>query len=325
LKSKMKIQNSIRDAFDAQLAINNSLKKIVDDTLEGAKHGRWHYESRTKELESFAVKLESGRVDDPFHLEDFLACTLVVPNASQIDEAIKLVRKFFSIRYRRPKIAGQTHKQADSFPFDDVRLYVVRKQGKGLPPDPIDNVVFEIQVKTFLQHAWGIATHDFGYKSDEVSWGKDRVVAHLKAALEHVELSLKEAETLAKSPAVALVNPQTKLVADAVSLLKKHWKRSDLPKNLRGLGSSIADIMKVSQLSHGELDEMLSQLGKSQGGLPMNLSPYGVVLTAILGTKAADLDQGLSQARRSKILLTPELILPAGFPSAEAAEAIVQL
>jgi len=321
----MKIQNSIRDAFNSQSAINSSLKKVVDDTLESAKHERWHYESRTKELESFAIKIESGRVDDPFHLEDFLACTLVVPNTSQIDEAIAVVENFFSIRYRRPKVAGQTHKQADSFPFDDVRLYVVRKPGKGLPPIPLDNVVFEIQVKTFLQHAWGIATHDFRYKSDEVSWGKDRVVAHLKAALEHVELSLKEAETLAKSPAVALVNPQTKLVADAVSLLKKHWKRADLPKNLRGLGSSIAEIMKVAQLSCDELDLMLSQLEKSQGGLPLNLSPYGVVLTAILSTKAADLDQGLSQTRRSRILLTPELTLPPGFPSAKATEAVVQL
>lgn len=321
----MKIQTSIRDAFDAQSAINNSLKKIVDDTIGVAKNKQWHFESRVKELESFAVKLESGRVSDPLHLEDFLACTIVVPNTSQIEDAISLVRKFCTIKYRRPKVAGQTFKQADAFPFDDVRLYVVRKPGKGLPVDPVDSVVFEIQVKTFLQHAWGIATHDFNYKSDEVSWGKDRVVAHLKAALEHVELSLKEADTLARSPAVALSNPRTKLVSEAIGLLRKHWKRDDLPKNLRGLASSIADIIEMAQINAKQLDDMLITLSKSKGVLPLNLSPYGVVLTAILSNKPAELDRGLFEVKKSKILLTRELSLPAGFPSPAASSYTIQI
>ncbi|MER9871838.1 hypothetical protein [Mesorhizobium sp. M0195] len=235
----MKIQASVRKIFDDQFEINSLLISHVDSAMRGLKESRWHYESRLKELESFAVKLESGRVTNPRALEDFLACTLVVPTTADVKRAIASVQKQFNIRYRRPKKELETNKAADSFPFDDVRLYCVRYNDGSLPPEPIDNIVFEVQVKTFLQHAWGIATHDFNYKTDVVTWGKDRVVAHLKAALEHVELSLQEANNLASSSVVALVSPKIRSIADVIAVLKKHWKRPDLPDNLRGLAETI--------------------------------------------------------------------------------------
>jgi hypothetical protein len=38
----------------------------------------WFFTWRLKELESFALKIETGRVSNPVALEDFFACTIVL-------------------------------------------------------------------------------------------------------------------------------------------------------------------------------------------------------------------------------------------------------
>src|SRR5258707_14772802 len=106
----MKIPGSIRQMHEDQKAVNDRLKIVVDEHMTGLKRLRWHYESRVKELTSFALKIESGRFQNPEALEDFFACTLVVANATEIVEAERLVRENFMVKERRPKRIVKTHK-----------------------------------------------------------------------------------------------------------------------------------------------------------------------------------------------------------------------
>jgi hypothetical protein len=85
------------------------------------------YVGRVKELESFALKIETGRVPDPARMEDFFACTIVVPTLSQIEEAERLVSSLFDGVGRRPPNDAETRKTASDFAFDDLRLYVARR------------------------------------------------------------------------------------------------------------------------------------------------------------------------------------------------------
>src|ERR1039458_7003995 len=171
----MKIPASIRRLHEDQKAVNDRLKSVVDERMAGLKKPRWHYESRVKELPSFALKIESGRFQKPEALEDFFACTLVVSNATEIAEAERLVGDHFTVQYRRPKQIDKTHKPSNSFPFDDLRVYAVLREGPAIPPTDLAGIAFEVQIKTFLQHAWSIATHDLLYKSDDVNWSKERI------------------------------------------------------------------------------------------------------------------------------------------------------
>jgi ppGpp synthetase/RelA/SpoT-type nucleotidyltranferase len=168
----MKIPASVRALYEDQKGTNERLRKTVDERMRGIKKERWHYESRVKELASFALKVESGRFKSPRSLEDFFACTLVVANAREIDEAEQLMRDSFAVERRKPELAGRTHKAANQFPFDDLRLYVSLPVGPAVPPSDLNGVVFEVQIKTFLQHAWSIATHELVYKTDDVNWSK---------------------------------------------------------------------------------------------------------------------------------------------------------
>src|SRR5206468_2063197 len=125
---------SIRRVYEDQKAANDRLRIVVDERMRGLKNPRWHYVSRVKELHSFALKIESGRFPDPAALEDFFACTVVVANATEIEEAERLIRDNFALRARKPPSADRTHKAADAFPFDDLRLYVTLLGGPATPP-----------------------------------------------------------------------------------------------------------------------------------------------------------------------------------------------
>ena len=112
----MKIPRSIRQVYDDQKAVNDRLRDIVDSRMAGIRKEHWHYQGRVKELQSFALKVESGRVPNPSALEDFFACTLVVANTSEITEAEKAITSTFSVRQRRPEDPERTHKAPDAFP-----------------------------------------------------------------------------------------------------------------------------------------------------------------------------------------------------------------
>ena len=196
----MKVQGSVRELYSSHKEQYDLLKARVDKKIVALKRARWHYESRIKPEESFALKIETGRCKNPRMLEDFLACTIVVENQKEIETAIKLVNECnFKIKYRRPTSEQVTFKRSNSFPFDDLRLYVEWQDDPTERPLGLSGLLFEIQIKTYLQHAWAIATHDLVYKTDSVSWPKERIAYQVKAMLEHAEVSITKAEELAHS------------------------------------------------------------------------------------------------------------------------------
>ncbi len=279
----MKVPASIRQLHEDQKIINDRLRKTVDDRMLSLINPRWHYESRVKELTSFALKIETGRFDNPQVLEDFFACTIVVANATEIVEAENSINDNFVVTRRRPRDPRKTHKAPDSFPFDDLRLYVTLPQGPAIPPTDLSGVVFEIQIKTFLQHAWSIATHDLLYKTDDANWNKERIAYQIKAMLEHAELSIQEAESLAACGALAKEDPHTVAIRRGIELAKSQWSKDELPEDVRRLASNITALINALGLNIVRLQEILND-GKAQraGMHPSNLSPYAIVVQYLL-------------------------------------------
>ncbi|MFY8092573.1 MAG: hypothetical protein ACOVN0_03725 [Niveispirillum sp.] len=323
----MKIPASVRALYEAQEAICRNLKFEIDNTLMVLKSPRWHYESRIKGLESYAVKIESGRVRYPEKLEDFFACTIVVPNTSEIDKAISLIEGRFEIKYRRPQSTSETSKAADVFRFDDLRLYVKRGNDGSRPSVPLDEVLFEVQIKTFLQHAWSVATHDLTYKSENVRWGKDRIAAHLRAMIEQAEISIQEAEHLSSSSALSMNDASSNIVADIIKVLNLHWNKSDLPDNLRGLANIINSIITSMNIKPAELNEILTKEKLlNAGSLDLNVSPYGVIIQALARHRRVEFESALdNKTNKLKIVLLPEMTLPAGFPNITSMASIIHI
>lgn len=308
----MKVPASIRRLYEDQKGVNDRLQRAVDERITGLKNPRWHYESRVKELPSFALKVESGRFSDPRALEDFFACTIVVANATEIDKAERLVRDNFTVGSRRPRHADQTHKAPDAFPFDDLRLYVTLPEDPALPPTDLTGVVFEIQIKTFLQHAWSIATHDLVYKTDDLNWSTQRIAYQIKAMLEHAEVSIQEAERLATSNILAKEDPRTTAIKKGIVLLKSQWGADELPEDVRLLATNVSDLLKALRVNVDRLQQILVT-GKSQrgGAHPANLSPYCTVVQYLFHAEQVKMTALLSDPdSRIKVLIPEEIELP---------------
>lgn len=309
----MKIPHSVRALYAEQLPINERLRAKVDKTLRAiAAPRRWYYESRIKTEDSFALKLESGRVRDPRAAEDFFACTLVVQNLSAIEQAEQKIRDLFQIVERRPRAADQTHKLAETFPFDDLRLYGLWKDDPSLPETGLSPVRFEIQVKTFLQHAWGIATHDLIYKTDDVSWSRQRIAYQIKAMLEHAEVSIQEADRLAQTVALAKSQPDTEVLKDIILLLKETWDSASLPADLRRLAENTRNIMTLARIEVAEVRAAIeAECRRQKGSLPANISPYATIVQAVAWHNGQALRAGLAKRGLSvRLLLTDEMDLP---------------
>jgi ppGpp synthetase/RelA/SpoT-type nucleotidyltranferase len=320
----MKIPASIRRLFEDQRALNNRLKPTVDARIAGIKDERWHYVSRIKELASFALKLESGRFGNATPLEDFFACTLVVANAAEIDRAEKLIHDNFSVNERRPPLQNQTHKTAYEFPFDDLRLFVSLGISPTSPPTDLDSITFEVQIKTFLQHAWSIATHNLVYKTDDANWSKERIAFQTKAMLEHAEISIQEAENLATSSALAKEDWRTYRIKLAIALLKRQWGLGELPTDIRRLAENMMQLLEKLRIDYPDLEKILDDGKKARAGAhPSNLSPYATIIQYLVYAEK-DKMMALLQGEPKKVMIVipEEVELPTGIDRAQCRNAI---
>jgi hypothetical protein len=282
----------------------------VDDLFRAKKSPRWHYESRVKGEQSFALKLETGR-DDPRMPEDLFGATLVVENYTKRKEAEEMVSELFTLVERRPANPKKTHLRPHSFDFDELRIYVKWRDEPSQKPTGLDGRVFEVQIKTFLQHAWGIATHDLIYKTDQINWGLTRVAYQVKAMLENAELSISEANRLTDSSMLDRTDGDSESVAAAATQIRSRWPPEALPKDMVRLTANLLNLIRVFQLTDSaELWTAIDQATElGRGAKTLNLSPYSAMIDALIGMKGATLFSKLKTGKH-RLFIPKEITLP---------------
>jgi ppGpp synthetase/RelA/SpoT-type nucleotidyltranferase len=302
----MKIPSAVRHAYDSQAEGNAELQRRVRTLIDDFRDPRWHYEDRIKEVESFALKIESGRVHDPYFLEDFLGCTIVVRNALEVPKVEQAIHERFKLMERRPPHDDSTWYSPDRFPFDYLRLYVRLRESAILPVTPLHNITFELQIKTFLQHAWSVATHDLIYKTDDVQWSKERIAYQIKAMLEHAEVSIEQAESLSSSIIVNRDDRTSRDLQGVIGLIRDFWPVERLPTNFKQLGKNIQEVLDRLRLSCERLKEILGlEETAGRGAQSLNLTPYGVVVQAILTHERDRFDSYVTNPRTRRAIMVP--------------------
>lgn len=294
----MKINNLIRSLYQELKEKNQLLEMRVKREFEARKQNQWFFFSRIKEEESFALKLETGRVTNPSEMEDFFACTLVVENRLAISAAVAIIEQICDVVERRPPSDDRTHKSPHEFSFDDLRLYVKLKVNDQLPPTPLNELVFEVQVKTFLQHAWGIATHDLVYKGQSVNWGRARVAFQIKAMLEHAEISIESVDSIAKSSLLKQTDDKFHDVTLVIGWLIATWDEDGLPSDMVRLAQNILALAKAVGVTIDEVfDAVRNDTNQGEGAALRDLTPYAVVIRGLYNHHQSKLAQYLKKER----------------------------
>jgi hypothetical protein len=285
----MKIARCIRDLHRQCAERNARLADEVRDVLRPrVEEHHWFFLWRLKELESYALKIETGRVANPSQMDDFYACTIVVPTMVEIEQAELLVNSLYDSIKRKPSTDAMTHKRPSSFVFDDLRLYVSRRSSVSGRNADLTGLVFEVQIKTILQHAWALATHDLIYKSDTISWPLERIAFQVKAMLEHAEVAIAEANRLADASAVSKKDQRTVDTLRLILDLRHIWSLDHLPCDIKRLAETIYEILGASDLAAERYREIINAEKCRCGILPGDSSPYSFTVQALANN--ADID-----------------------------------
>jgi ppGpp synthetase/RelA/SpoT-type nucleotidyltranferase len=306
----MKIDRHVRSAFEEQRTLNEALAVEVRRIFK-AIYERWHFESRLKEEESFAQKIEAGFYTGRMVLDDFLGTTLVVQNPSQVHSALEFVSDNFKVVYTRPKSPVATKLGPSDFAFNGIRMYVRLKPDKYGQKRSFDGIVFEVQIKTFLEHAWSVATHDITYKTKAVDWARSRIAFELKALLEHADLTIDEIHNLSKSRLLLREYEPFIRLGTLIKILERHWEAAQLPSDMIRLGQNVDKVLGLAQVSPEKLDEALLVEGKSgRGAKLVNLSPYGAVLQTLVNCFSTEIKSANAVEKQQKAILLSDVEVP---------------
>lgn len=165
-------------------------------------------------------------------------------------------------------------------------------------------------MKTFLQHAWAIATHDLTYKTDEVSWAKLRVAHQIKAMLEHAELSIEQFQQIAQSNLIAKSHSEYDELNSVISFLSDQWPSSALPRDLQRLAEAVRNAGKILNVTLPQIFESVKQDSfEGSGAQALDLSPFSAIIQSVLRRTALD-PKRISKRISAKIAISKTVEIP---------------
>jgi ppGpp synthetase/RelA/SpoT-type nucleotidyltranferase len=160
-------------------------RRVEDIVFGYCKTYGYAYVGRTKDVESLAEKLESGRYAKWSDLDDLFACTIVIPTLSREASVLEFLNaEFEKVEIRK---RGTSQKDPAIFRFDATR-FVGRLRSRHVENlSQVRTLTFEVQIRSAFEHAWSVTTHALVYKGGVVDWKRVRLSSQLKAAVEQLD------------------------------------------------------------------------------------------------------------------------------------------
>ena len=163
----------ILDEYRSRQPLLKRLEEIVTDTLHRIVEDNHLYvtaiESRIKTEESLTGKLELkgqkyATLDD---ITDILGCRIITFYTDEVDKIAALVEKTFEVDWDN---SVDKRKILDLDRFGYMSLHYICRLPASICSDldypEFNQIRFEIQMRTALQHVWATINHDMGYKTD---------------------------------------------------------------------------------------------------------------------------------------------------------------
>ncbi len=194
----------ILDEYRERLPVLNKIREVVHDilqrTLEENDMAVTAIEGRVKTEKSLAGKLELKgskyrTLDD---ITDIVGMRIITFFSDEVDKIAALVERMFEIDWDN---SVDKRKMLEIDRFGYMSLHYICRIPKTLYEDPqqplINQIRFELQMRTALQHVWANMQHDTGYKSEveipmEYQRSLNRLAGILELADEQFSLIRKE-------------------------------------------------------------------------------------------------------------------------------------
>lgn len=171
------------------LRLAENLKRDLHNLVKGAGIEPLAIDFRIKAFDSFCVKKERKRYEDPLNdIEDICGLRIVCVYPSDLDKLSGLIQKEFEVL---EKIDKQDLLGPNEFGYRSHHYILKLKPSwEGAPGyRGLGDKKFELQVRTILMHAWADISHKLEYKEEEY------VPAQFKRKLCQISALLEMADT----------------------------------------------------------------------------------------------------------------------------------
>ncbi|MBR0185824.1 MAG: hypothetical protein IJQ24_07325 [Synergistaceae bacterium] len=247
------------------IALYQQLEPVVLERLENTlskQGGRlYHITHRIKAADSIRGKLErkSDTYPDLYAIRDILGVRIICYFSDEVDEVAKLVSESFRVDWSKSKDKRELIKP-DAFGYLSLHYICSLPENSGYP-EQLSSLLFEIQMRTMLQHTWAEIEHDLGYKTEfgiprEIRRSFSRVASLLEVADQNFsDIKNSIAEYKAEVRANIDSDNADSMYLDAVTLAE-FTKRSHI---YRKLLSDIASITNA-HITDTDPESQLQQL-----------------------------------------------------------------
>ena len=303
----MIIPRAIEALYGRIVDSSNLLGYYIDQTLGNMAVSLHivYVPARIKPKESLMAKIEKEGYKNPAdEIEDLVACTLIVNKTSEIDFVKKVIEQKFNIEAEKSKRS----RSPNEFVYDAVHLILSFKDDPFISNRGRDILgrKFELQIRTGLQNTIDKVTREEIYKTDVLTWQKDRTASEIRANLELLDLLLDSFPKIAdfqEEREYELYKRRNKII----DLLKYTWTAEKLPEDLRRASIIIEDYLKLAEAEVEDLSNWLKLDKYAYIVKAVSITPCQIILMILFLEKKNRFLQTVERRNR-RLLITSEMI-----------------
>jgi len=292
------------DAFYGKVTDSLSvLKYNVDQTLGNIAESLdiRYVPARPKPKESLMAKIEKEGYKNPAdEIDDLVACRLIVKSNSDIGEILEKLEERFNVERRN----FRSYRPSE-FIYDDIQLILSFKDNSLISNKEILGKKFELQIRTGLQDALAEVIRAQTYKTDILTWQKERTASELRANLELVDLMLSGFLKISSIQEEKDYKPYQRR-NEIIKLLKDVWSTEKLPEDLRRASIIIEEYLRLAEANVEDLSSWLNISKYTNIVKAVSITPCQIILIILFLEKGAFLNNVREKNRH--LLITDEMI-----------------
>lgn len=252
------------------------VESIIKEVLDSSNISYYTISSRAKEIDSFINKAKKDKYDDPINqITDIAGVRVITFVKSEVYQCCEVIKPLFDIDESNSIDKGKELGN-DKVGYRSVHYVAKLTEDRlKLPEYKIfNNMCFEIQIRTILEHAWADISHDRNYKFQGVLPPDNDIQRRFSLAAATLELVDREFDSIAKE------------IGSYESAVEEKTERGELDIDINT--TSLRNYLKFKFSKYIKLKRVEPTFRKSHRKVIKELNDYGIF-------RLSDLDKIIKQ------------------------------